>query len=180
MKPTNFVYFLTPLVVCATWVGLLTAGYCNNARADDRIYRCGNQYTNTVTEEQAKSCKLLSGGNVTVIQGPRLQSGARLGVSGAPHMDGADQRAKDADARQILESELRKAQARQQELLKDYNNGQPEKMGSESRNNQKYLDRVAEMKAALDRNDSDISGIQRELDRLNGGATTNAPVTAAK
>ena len=63
-------------------------------------------------------------------------------------------------------SELRKAQERQAQLLKDYNNGEPEKQGSEGRNYQKYLDRVAEMKAELARNESDIAGIQREIGRL--------------
>ncbi|MES1162841.1 MAG: hypothetical protein ABUL50_07240, partial [Rhizobacter sp.] len=64
------------------------------------------------------------------------------------------------------EAELRKAQERQTQLLKDYNNGEPEKQGSESKNYQKYLDRVAEMKAELARNESDIAGLQREIGRL--------------
>jgi len=36
--------------------------------AQDRIYRCGNQYVNDVSEADAdaKKCKLISGGNVTV------------------------------------------------------------------------------------------------------------------
>jgi len=67
----------------------------------------------------------------------------------------------------VLESELRKAESKQAELLKEYNNGQPEKQGSESRNYQKYLDRTAEMKAQIDRNESDIAGIRRELGRLS-------------
>eukprot|EP01030_Chromulinospumella_sphaerica_P030955 gene30955-31532_t len=45
---------------------LLTAGALSGAAAQERIYRCGNEYTNTVTEAQAKTCKLISGGNVTV------------------------------------------------------------------------------------------------------------------
>ena len=43
-------------------------------------------------------------------------------------------------------------------------------MGPEHRNYQKYLDRVAELKAAIARNESDIAGIRRELGRLPGGA----------
>jgi hypothetical protein len=66
----------------------------------------------------------------------------------------------------VLESELRKSEAKQAELLKEYNNGQPEKQGAEGRNYQKYLDRVAEMKSQLDRNESDIAGIRRELGRM--------------
>ena len=66
----------------------------------------------------------------------------------------------------MLQSELRKAEARQAELLKEYNNGEPEKQGSEAKNYQKYLDRVADMKAQIARNESDIAGLQREIGRL--------------
>lgn len=38
-------------------------------------------------------------------------------------------------------------------------------MGSEARNHQKYLDRVAELKASIARNLSDIASIRRELGR---------------
>ena len=146
--------------------------------ADDRIYRCGNEYTNTVSEAQAKNCKLISGGNVTVIQAVKPPPGK----SSASRGDSADQRAKDSDARLILEAELKKAEAKQAELLREYNNGEPERQGPETRNNQKYLDRVAELKAAIARNDSDIAGIKRELDRAPASAPTpsGSPNTAAK
>ena len=86
--------------------------------------------------------------------------------SSAPRIDSGDQKSRDSDARQILESELKKAEARQAELLREYNNGEPEKQGGEARNHQKYLDRVAELKASLARNESDIAGIRRELGRF--------------
>ena len=54
-----------------TWTGLLLLLLCANAQAQERIYRCGNAYTNTVTEAQAKNCKLVEGANVTVVQGTR-------------------------------------------------------------------------------------------------------------
>jgi hypothetical protein len=38
------------------------------------------------------------------------------------------------------------------------------------RNHQKYLDRVAELKANLARNESDVAGIRRELVRLPASA----------
>jgi hypothetical protein len=86
-------------------------------------------------------------------------------------VDSADQRAKDSDTRLILESELKKAEARQAELLKEYNNGEPEKQGPETRNHQKYLDRIAELKASIARNESDIAGIRREMGRVGSAAT---------
>jgi hypothetical protein len=150
------------------------------ALAQDRIYRCGNEYTNTVTEAQAKNCKLVSGGNVTVVQAAaRPNPGTKVasvspGQSGQ-RVDASEQRAKDSDARLILESELKKAEARQLDLQKEYNNGDPEKLGPETRNNQKYLDRVAELKANIARNESDIAGIRRELSRVP--ATSSQSVT---
>ena len=81
-------------------------------------------------------------------------------------MNANEQKARDADARAILEVELRKAEARQAELQKEYNNGEPDKLGPETRNHQKYLDRVAELKASILRNESDIAGIKRELGRV--------------
>ena len=176
----NF-FSLVPLVIV-----FLAAG----AAAQGPIYRCGNEYTNTVPEAQKGNCKLVEGGNITVIQGfrpPVASSAPRAGGNGqqpvrvvaAPQaggrVDAADQKARDSDARLILESELKKAEARQAELSREYNNGEPEKRGDEARNFQKYLDRVAELKASLQRNESDIAGIRRELERLPGGAS--APPT---
>lgn len=153
---------------------LLLASSSLGAAAQERIYRCGNEYTNTVSEANAKNCKLISGGNVTVVQGqkPAAASGGGVKVasapSSAPRIDSADQRAKDSDARLILEAELKKAEARHLELQKEYNNGEPEKLSAETRNHQKYLDRVAELKASITRNESDMAGIRRELGRLPG------------
>ncbi len=147
------------------------------AFAQERVWRCGNEYTNNATVAQQRGCKVMEGGNVTVVQGTRpvaaapSSSGggaAARAPAGSPRVDGADQRARDGDARNVLESELRKSEERQAQLLKDYNNGEPEKQGSESRNYQKYLDRVAGMKAELARNESDIAGIRREIGRLPG------------
>ena len=160
---------LIPLL--ATLAG--TAGW-----AQDRIYRCGNEYTNTVSESQAKNCKLISGGNVTVVQNQKPTANRVTGATQpGQRVDAGDQRAKDSDSRLILESELKKAEARQAELLKEYNNGEPEKLGPEHRNHQKYLERVAELKASISRNESDIDGIRRELSRV---PTATASSSAAK
>ena len=117
-----------------------------------------------MTEAQAKTCKLISGGNVTVIQAVKPPPAKASGS--AQRSDSADQRAKESDARMILEAELKRAEAKQAELQKEYNNGEPERLGPETRNNQKYLDRVAEIKAAIARNEGDMAGIKRELSRV--------------
>lgn len=143
------------------------------APSASRVYRCGNQYTNAPTDAQAKDCKLLEGANVTVVEGTRLPPGAGrsapqpgLMPPSSLRVDSSEQRTRDADARTILEAELRKAQARQAELQKEYNNGEPEKLGPETRNYQKYLDRVAQLKASIARTEVDIEGLRRELSRL--------------
>ena len=149
------------------------------AQAQEKVWRCGNEYTNNATDAQKRGCKIMEGGNVTVVQGARpvaaaSPSGGGGGTvrapAGSPRVESTDQRARDGEARSVLESELKKAESRQAELLKEYNNGEPEKQGSESRNYQKYLDRVAEMKAEIARNESDIAGIRREIGRLPAGA----------
>ncbi len=142
---------------------LMALGLAAAHAADERIYRCGNEYTNTVTEAQAKNCKLISGANVTVIQAIKPPPKA---AGTGQRSDSPEQRAKESDAKLILEAELKKAEAKQAELLKEYNNGEPERLGPETRNNQKYIDRVAELKAAIARNDADIAGIKRELARV--------------
>jgi hypothetical protein len=153
-----------PLLAC-----LLAGLFASPAFAQERIYRCGNEYTNAPTAAQKGNCKLVSGGNVTVVPSPRPAAqparAASTTANGA-RVDAPEQRARDTDARLILESELKKAEARRAELLAEYNNGEPEKLGPETRNHQKYLDRVAALKAALERVESDIAGLQRELTRL--------------
>ncbi|QHI99965.1 hypothetical protein GT347_19470 [Xylophilus rhododendri] len=161
-------------LACAAAALLLAAS--GAAVAQERIYRCGNEYTNNAAVAKQRDCKVMEGGNVTIVQGTRASggsgaSGGNVGVVTAPvsnaaRIDADQQRARDADARSILENELRRAQARQAELQKEYNNGEPERQGAESRNYQKYLDRVADLKASIARNQSDMEGIQRELARL--------------
>ncbi|VWX55636.1 conserved exported hypothetical protein [Burkholderiales bacterium 8X] len=149
------------------------------AFAQERVFRCGNEYTNNAADAQKRGCKVMEGGNVTVVQGtaPRAATPAASlstssggsavrSPSGSPRVEGSDQRARDGEARSVLESELKKAEERQAQLQREFNNGEPEKQGAESRNYQKYLDRVADMKAEIARNESDIAGIRREIGRL--------------
>jgi hypothetical protein len=158
--------FLIPL-----FIAVLAA---NSNAQSSRIYRCGNTYTNNTAEAQVKGCKPMEGGHITVVEGTRVQSPA-VRVATAPQsvsagpgqrVDADNQRARDSDARVILEAELKKAEARQAELIKEYSNGEPEKLGPEHRNHQKYLDRVAELKASIARNENDIAGLKRELSRV--------------
>jgi hypothetical protein len=149
------------------WLALVFSTV-ETASAQEKVYRCGNQYTNMLPASDAASCVLLNQGNVTVL--PAFKAPPTPAPQPAlAAVGGSDsQRSKDADARFILDGELKKAQARQSDLLKEFNNGEPEKLGSESRNHQKYLDRVQEMKANIQRNEADIASIRREIGRLSG------------
>lgn len=151
--------------------------FAAGASAQGKIFRCGNTYTNDEAQAKSMGCKLVEGGNVTVVQGTKVNGAAastsattRVSTSpqSAPKVDAGEQKARDSDAKAILEAELKKAEARQAELQKEFNNGEPEKLGPEHRNHQKWLDRVAELKAAIERNEKDIAGLKRELGR-NGG-----------
>lgn len=143
------------------------------------IYRCPSnngitQYTNDKAEADRMGCAPITGGNVTVVQNtPRAVPAASPGVrlaSVTPAIggksEGPEQRVRDSDTRAILDAELKKAEIKQTGMLLEFNNGEPEKRADESRNHQRYLDRVAELKANIARNDSDIAGIKREIARL--------------
>ena len=156
---------------------LLIVAAAQSAWAQDRIYRCGNEYTNNASQAKERGCKLVEGGNVTVVQGARSataqpqQPAPAVGSvaaapPSAPRVTSNDQKARDSDARAILELELRKAEARYADLVKEYNNGAPERNALDLRNPQRYTDRTAELKASVARSESDIAGIKREIARL--------------
>jgi hypothetical protein len=165
-------------------LAVLLAGTGSAAWAQ-QVYRCTGaggaapEYINNTKEAQTRSCKLVSGGNVTVVQStPTAKAAAPVRVATAGGPSGAagnspEQRARDSDSRAILEAELKKAEAKLAEQQKEYNNGEPEKQGIEGRNYQRYLDRVAEMKESINRSQSDIAGLKREISRLPGSTVTN-------
>jgi hypothetical protein len=153
------------------------------AQAQGAIYRCGNEYTNDAQVAKSRGCTLMQGGNITIVEGTKVVPPARAtpaasNRSGGERVDSAAQRARDSDARAILEAELRKAEERLAQARKAYANGEPEKQGIESRNYQRYLDRVAELKAAVGRAESDVTSIQRELGRV--GVSPNGSGSASK
>lgn len=138
------------------------------AHAD--TYKCpGNVYNNTFSakEAQDKGCKVLDNAPISVIAGPRPRPAAsgvaRSASSGEGKVDSADQRARDSDARRILEAELKREEERLAQMKTDYNNGNPDRQGNEIRNNQKYIDRIADMKTAITRKEGDIAALRREL-----------------
>jgi hypothetical protein len=157
-----------PRVLAASALGLA----CASALAQGSVYYVcpGNVFTNTITQKEAdaRGCKAREAQQPTTIAGPKPRpvaspaSGPRTGEK----VDSAEQKARDTDARRILEEELRRAEERLETLKREYNNGEPERRGDESRNAQRYIDRVAEMKAAITRQEADIAAIKREMAKL--------------
>lgn len=145
--------------------------FAAGASAQGKIFRCGNTYTNDEAQAKAMGCKPVVGGNVTVVEGTRphgAESPVKPVVAPGSRIGSGEQKARDAEARAILEAELKKAEARQAELQKEYNGGEPDKLGPETKNHQKYLDRVAGLKEAIERNERDIEGLRREIGRTGG------------
>jgi hypothetical protein len=155
------------------WLCLVVHGVV--AAQPATVYRCGNAYTNQ--PDPALHCKPLSSGNVTVIEGTRVSGASAEGVSAsasasasvtAPNkVDTTEQRQRDAQAQVVLQSELQKAQKQQADLWREWNNGEPERRADEFRQPQKYQARVTQLRAALERAQADVAGLQRELSRHN-------------
>lgn len=159
----------------------------SQVHAQDRIYRCPGtpvEYINNAEQARSRGCTLMQGGNITVIEGARPQTSGNAASprpaasaprNGGERVDSAAQRARDSDARVILETELRRAEERLADARKAYANGEPEKQGIEGRNHQLYLDRVAELKAAVGRAEADVEGIRREIARLPAPGAPASP-----
>ena len=140
------------------------------------VYRCPGDpvlYTDALSAKEArdKGCRTIEGAPITVIAPMRRASApAPSGTSSSAKspenkVDPSEQRARDSDARRILTAELRREEERLAELQKEYNNGEPERLGSE-RNYQKYIDRVADLKASIARKETDIAALKRELAKV--------------
>jgi hypothetical protein len=143
------------------------------------VYRCpGNVYTSSADlqpkQAEEKGCKVIEGAPVTIVQTAKpAPTAARKGETPAARdargpdskVDPNAQRQRDADARKLLESELQREEQRLSDLQREFNNGEPERRGDE-RNAQKYLDRVADMRAQIVRKQEDIAAIKREISKL--------------
>jgi hypothetical protein len=158
-------------LIVATLIGLVGGAF-----AQGTVYRCpGNPvlYTDQITEREAKerNCRTIEGAPITIVQVPKPKTtgaGSGNGAASRPadsKVDPGAQKARDTDSRRILSEELRRSEEQLAALQKDFNNGEPERLGSE-RNYQTYLDRVAGMKAAIQRKEGDIAALKRELAKL--------------
>ena len=92
---------------------------------------------------------------------PAAPAGATTATA-FPRVDGAEQRARDLDRRQILQDELRSEEQKLAAQRQEFNQGQPERQGNE-RNYAKYLERVAQLKDNLGRTQQNVEALKREI-----------------
>jgi hypothetical protein len=145
------------------------------AQSSGVVYRCpGNPvlYTDALTPKEAKDrgCRTLENLPITVPTGSRQRAAGGASENAPPpaaraRVEPSDQRARDLDRRAILASELQREEEALKALRTEYNNGEPERRGDE-RNYQRYLDRVAELKASIARKEGDVAALKREIGKL--------------
>lgn len=132
-----------------------TAGWAQQA-----VYRCGHEYTNT--PQDAQRCERLALPSVTVIPGTRTQAVAPLAAASAgmpsARAEPAPQRQRDEMARTIVVAELDKARERHAQLLQEWRH-------LETAGGPKQQHQAEQLKAAIERTERDIGSLQRELAR---------------
>jgi hypothetical protein len=153
--------------------GLLVSasGLMSTPAATAQIYRCESaDGTPLYQNSPGKNCKALDLPSLTTVPAVRTPAARTASAASAapadfPKVDPAAQRGRDSDRRKILQDELEREQARLEEFRKEYNGGEPERLGSE-RNYQKYLDRVERLKSDIARAESNVASLRRELDSV--------------
>ncbi len=157
----------------------LLAAQSGQAQAQSTVYRCPGPpvlYTDALSpkEAQDKGCRSIEGTPITVLQAPaRTRPNASAAAGGADaargsldgRVDPNQQKARDGERRRVLEAELREAEDRLASLQREYAGGAGERRGDE-RNYQKYLDRMAELKASIVRQETDVQALKREISKL--------------
>ncbi|UUX97537.1 hypothetical protein [Aquabacterium sp. J223] len=154
------------------------------ALAQGAVYRCPGPpvlYTDSLSANEARDrgCRTVEGAPVTVMRTPPAAAGRAPAVAASGVMPATaqatarinanEQRARDAEARRILQDELRRGEEQLAALLQEYNNGEPERQGNE-RNYQRYLDRVEQLKLQIARKEADLAAIRREIGKLPANA----------
>ena len=132
----------------------------------NQIWRCGHEYTNT-PPAAARACVPITQAAVTVIEGTRVQAGSSEPSATAPvatvRIEPRQQRQRDQDAQAVLQAELDRARQQQQRLQRERPVPQP------SRDDAASTQQLQLWREAVQRNEADIAGLQREIARLSGG-----------
>jgi hypothetical protein len=158
-------------------LALLAALACAHgaAQAQTVVYKCVDDSGRVeFTDTSRRGCKVLDLPGFVATAPARKVPATRQGgqaVSAAaspaafPRVDSAQQRARDDDRREILNDELRNEEKKLADLKRDFNNGEPERVGGE-KNYAKYQARVAQMRDDIGRSERNIEALKRELGNL--------------
>lgn len=119
------------------------------------------EYRNT---GDTRGCRKLDTESLSSIPAPSSVTQAKADPS-FPRVDSQTQKRRDLDRLQILNDEIRTEENKLAELKKEYQNGEPERQGSE-RNYAKYQERVATMKDEIARTEKNIEALKREIGQL--------------
>ncbi len=152
----------------------LTIAAASTAQAQGDIFVCTDPdgrkvYQNTGT---SRGCKRLDVQPLTTVPAPKLPAGGAPGPRAAapavtpatfPRVEADTQRVRDGERRRILEDELKTEEERLAKLRTEFNNGQPERQGDETRNFARYQERVVRMQEDIQRSENNILALRREL-----------------
>lgn len=155
---------------------LLSSLLCAPAFAQNDIFLCTDDAGRKTFQNTGagKGCKRLDVQPLVTVPTPRLppvSAGSnpvrpavdqRAGAS-FPRVEADTQRARDGDRRRILEDELKAEEDKLARLRTEFNNGQPERHGDETRNYARYQERVARMQDDIQRSESNVTALRREL-----------------
>jgi hypothetical protein len=144
------------------------------ALAQNDIFLCVDDsgrktYQNTGT---GKGCKRIDVQPIMSVPAPRVPAGSTANgirpameqrAAGFPRVEADAQRARDNDRRRILEEELKAEEERLARLRTEYNGGQPERNGDETRNFARYQERVARLQEDIQRSEDNVAALRREL-----------------
>ncbi len=122
------------------------------------------EYRNT---GDTRGCRKLDMESLSTIPSP---SDAQQAKSGAvdpsfPRIDSQIQKRRDQDRLQILQEEVRAEETRLAALKREYQNGEPERLGNE-RNYAKYQERVATLREEMQRTEKNLEALRREISQL--------------
>jgi hypothetical protein len=157
-------------------LALLALAACahGGAQAQTVVYKCVDDSGRVeFTDTSKRGCKALDLPGFVAAAPARKATGTRQGgpalsaasPSNFPRVDSAQQKARDDDRREILNDELRNEEKKLADLKREFNNGEPERVGGE-KNYAKYLARVAQMREDISRSERNVEALRREIGNL--------------
>jgi hypothetical protein len=157
-------------------LALVLGAVAPRAHAQGEIFLCTDAdgrkvYQNTGS---ARGCKRVEVPPLITVPAPKVPAGgtsprpAPNGVTPAsfPKVEADTQRLRDTERRRILEDELKAEEDKLGKLRTEFNNGQPERQGDETRNFARYQERVVRMQEDIQRGENNVLALRRELAML--------------